>query len=137
MSVEATVKVISGRTLPSYPVILCFATGTNLPEACIPMKRDPDPEIGKPFNGHFAQIFGDALKKNPAIHDGAIVFLRSAASSEYALAKWSCRLAPSRSSSAAEPNRGSAYNSAASMALEANVDEVFLITPDQVERFVS
>lgn len=135
MSNEAIVNVISCSILPSYPIILCFCTGASLPESCIPMSREPTPKTGHPFNEHFTKIFDDALNTNSTIHDGAIVFLRPSCSDEYVLAQWSCRIASFQTPTAAEPNRGSAYNSAASMALETDVDEVFLITPGLVERF--
>lgn len=121
---------------PHYPVILCLVTGRTLPEHCAEMPRLPAPPTGAPLDGHFAEYYAEEIAKNPALHDGAVIFSRYIAASDYHLSGWSYRLLSAHQPTKPETNRGSAYNSAISMSVVEHVDLVALVLESGVEIFV-
>ncbi len=120
-----------------YPLLILFYTGTGIPEDCIPMKRSPAAPIGFPFGEDFAARYAEAISLNESVHDGAVLFGRSKTSERYRCMGWSCRIASRFQPQDAEPNRGSAYNSAISISGLADIDCVFLLTAGGVESFIN
>lgn len=86
------------------------------------MKRSPMPAIGSVFNQQFRTVLAEAFELNPSIHDGAIVFARARSSDDYLLTAWSMRIVSSAAPRDAEPNLGSAHNSALSLSVSSTID---------------
>lgn len=124
------------QKLPFYPVILCFTSSDGLPDYCFPMKRNPMVKTGINFSENFGTVLEEAISKNSAIHDGAIVFQKTASKNDYSLIAWSVRLAPPNSTGAEIDNRGSAYNSSLSMSVVPDIEIMVLIGTDTVSLFV-
>lgn len=116
-------------------LIVCFYTGLALPPRCAPMLRSPAPATGTPFDRTFPHTVARAHRENPAVRDGAIMAGRSRPTAGYALTGWSFRLFPEPLAVAAEPNRGSAYNSCLAMSGVAAVDFVYLLSGGGLFRF--
>jgi len=111
------------------PLLLCFLSGEDADACTEPMLRDPAPPIGTPFGDDFPDELMSALTANSAVHDGAILFRRSAVTAPYLIEGWSQRLmAPSPANHLGKPNRGSAYNSCLATSGQAGVDSVVLLT---------
>ncbi|MGQ3295249.1 MAG: hypothetical protein ACT6U0_23980 [Shinella sp.] len=88
----------------------------------MPMARQPMPDVGMRFSGNIASVFREAMRLNPSIHDGAVVFSRETEDHGYRLCAWSMRIVSARIPNAAEPNVGSAHNSALALSLAPGVD---------------
>lgn len=101
------------------------------------MGRSPMPPLGVVFDASFSDVLLQAHTLNPAIHDGAIMLLRGSASESYKIAGWSYRLTPPFSPEQAQPNRGSAYNSAFAMSKARGVDAVAIAAVGTIEMFVA
>lgn len=110
------------QPLPFHPLILVFSTGCISVEDCLPMAREPMPAVGTPFSDNIASAFESAVQLNPSIHDGAVIFSRYSNDREYQLCAWSMRIVSNRIPAYAEPNVGSAHNSALALSLAPNVD---------------
>lgn len=132
-------RALIEKQLPFYPVLLCFVSRLNIPNYCLEMKRSPAPPLDLPFDCSFADVIKQLYGMNNAIYDGAIILGRSDVErdSTYQVTGWSYRLVPPFAISEAQPNRGSAYNSALSMSLVDNVDGVSLISHDRLELFAA
>jgi hypothetical protein len=117
------------------PVIACFYTRSKLPPSCAPMLRVPEPDVGAVFNAGFPSILADALLRNPAVHDGAIMIGRAGRAMPYHITGWSYRLYPPEGPGGFEPNRGSAFNSCLAMSRVESVDRVYLKSKEKVIRF--
>jgi hypothetical protein len=116
-------------------LIVCLFTGRALPLHCAPMSRRPAPPTGMPFDNSFPEVFAEATKQNPAVHDGAVMVRRRTASEHYHIVGWSFRLFPEANVTEAEVNRGSAFNSAQAMSRVATIDAVYCISGKDVYRF--
>jgi hypothetical protein len=114
------------------PVIACLYTGLAVPSYCEPMPRTPEPATGTAFDINFSSVFRQALAANPAVHDGAILIGREKASDAYHVVGWSYRLFPPPGPAAAEPNRGSAFNSCLAMSNVEAIDRIYLASTDGV-----
>jgi hypothetical protein len=123
--------------LPFYPAFLAFYTGVALPGGCTPMPRDPYPEIGFSFTEDFRSHLEAAIALNHSVHDGVVIFGRQTPADTYICKGWSYRILAEGRGLHPERNRGSAYNSAIAFSNEHSVDLVALMTPGQVEFFVS
>lgn len=110
------------QPLPFHPLIMVFSTGGISAEDCLPMAREPMPAVGAPFSENFASVFEEAVRLNPSIHDGAVIFSRVSEDHEYRLCAWSMRIVSDRIPDHAEPNVGSAHNSALALSLAPGVD---------------
>ncbi|MBO9429594.1 hypothetical protein [Sulfitobacter sp. R18_1] len=121
---------------PFHPTILVFATGQLSDVDCIPMPRDPAPEIGQQFGKALVQDLEDALKVNSSIHDGAILFQRSRQDEVYYLSAWSMRIVSQHKPVFSEPNMGSAYNSTLALSMSTTVDACCILSPEKVVFFV-
>ena len=121
-NLKNTLLQIHQRRETSHPGILVFATGQVSDLDCIPMPREPMPEVGQRFGAAFVHDVDDALKVNPSIHDGAILFQRSQQDDCYHLSSWSMRIVSRHIPSFSEPNLGSAHNSTLSLSMAASVD---------------
>lgn len=110
----------------SLPIILCFYSGP-MPQFSTPMPRDPLPGGGSPFDEQFLHILTDALLRNEAVHDGAIMLGRSDSGGVYRVTGWSHRLHPPAANTMI-PNKGSAFNSCAAMSCVPGVDILYLIS---------
>jgi hypothetical protein len=121
---------------PFHPTILVFASDRISDADCIPMPRDPMPIVGQRFGADFAQDLEDALKVNPSIHDGAILFQRTQQHDDYYLSAWSMRIVSRHTPLFSEPNLGSAHNSTLSLSMETAVDACCILSPAKVVFFV-
>jgi hypothetical protein len=90
-----------------------------------------------PFDSTFADVFAEATRLNPAVHDGAVMVGRDSASGPYRIAGWSFRLFPQAEAVEELPNRGSAFNSAQAMSCVPTVDAVYWVSGRRVYRFIS
>ena len=113
---------------PIHPAILVFASGTISDVDCIPMPRDPAPEVGQRFGVAFINDLENALHINPSIHDGAIVFQRNEQDEEYYLSAWSMRIVSRHTPSSSMPNLGSAHNSTLSLSMAMAVDACCILS---------
>jgi hypothetical protein len=121
---------------PFHPAILVFASDRISDADCIPMPRDPVPEVGQRFGLDLIQDFEDALKVNPSIHDGAILFQRSHQDDDYYLSAWSMRIVSRHTPSFSEPNLGSAHNSTLSLSMSTAVDACCILSSAKIVFFV-
>jgi hypothetical protein len=87
------------------------------------------------FDEKFSLVFVQALVANPAIHDGAILIGRQGDRDTYRILGWSYRLLPPPGPTAAEANRGSAFNSCLAMSNVKTIDRIYLVSADGVFRF--
>jgi hypothetical protein len=115
-------------------VIVCLFTGSGLPSACAPMPRRPAPETGMPFDITFSDVFAEATRLNPAIHDGAVMVGRRRVAEPYKIVGWSFRLFPSAEIQG-PANRGSAFNSAQAMSRVPTIDAVYWVSGRDIYRF--
>lgn len=116
---------------PFHPAILVFASGRISEVDCIPMPRDPAPEVGQRFGVTLIKDLENALNINPSIHDGAIVFQRDPQDEEYYLSAWSMRIVSRHTPSSSMPNLGSAHNSTLSLSLATVVDACCVLSKDK------
>jgi hypothetical protein len=100
------------------------------------MPRSPNPPTGAPLDDDFGRYCAAEIARAPALHDGAIILSRCTAESAYRISGWSYRLLSPHQPTRAEPNRGSAYNSAMSMSLVEHVDLVALVLELGIEVYV-
>jgi hypothetical protein len=126
-------RALAGSGGVSFPIMLCFYSG-SMPPFSTPMPRDPLPANGSPFDEKFSDVLADALLRNAAVHDGAIMLGRSSPSEGYKVAGWSHRLHPPAVNTTV-PNRGSAFNSCAAMSCVPGVDVIYLISRDGIFTF--
>ena len=104
--------------------IIVFYTGQNIPEFSTEMIRDPLPNRGQVVDEGFVFALQQAIKINPAIHDGAIMCGRIACGDGYKITGWSYRLHPPSYKENLVPNKGSAFNSGLAMSFVRSVDRV-------------
>ncbi len=100
------------------------------------MPRDPMPEVGQRFGLTLIQDLEQALKVNPSIHDGAILFQRSQKEDDYFLAAWSMRIVSQHKPLFSEPNMGSAHNSTLSLSMATAVDACCILSTTKAVFFV-
>lgn len=127
-------REISESGASSSPLLLCFCAGGSLPEYCAPMPRDPAPQTGQIFDSGFRHVLSEAIMLNPEVHDGAIVFLRSA-SGRYHVAGWSFRLFPPEPRAPRPSNRGAAFNSCLAMSQVGRVEVIYVLSHGEVHSF--
>ena len=123
------------RSLPFHPLILVFSTGSLSVQDCLPMARDPMPDIGVTFSLDLISILEEAVRSNPSIHDGAIIFSRETETAEYRLSAWSMRIVSNRIPNHFEPNVGSAHNSALALSLAPTVELCAIFSNDGLSIF--
>jgi len=116
-------------------MIVCFFTGVDLPSHCAPMARQPAGDTGIAFDSGFPAVFRKTIKRNPAIHDGAVMVGRDRIGEAYKIAGWSFRLFPENGVASAPANRGSAFNSALAMSWTSTIDAVYWISGRSIYRF--
>jgi hypothetical protein len=134
-TVSLLLKFAQERPL-HYPVLLCLVTGLKIPLYCVPMPRYPVPPEGALFDEQFGRYYKEKVAETPALHDGAVILSRASIAESYAVSGWSYRLVSPQTPTDAEPNRGSAYNSALSMSVVEGVDLVALVLSSGVEVYV-
>ena len=130
-----TLNSLHYMELPFHPVILVFATGQVSEEECLPMRRNPMPKVGTPFDSNLLEVLAEAVALNPSIHDGAIIFDRKNESESYTLSAWSMRIVSKHAPHFAEPNLGAAYNSALSLSMARSIDMCCIIAPNRMTFF--
>lgn len=118
-------------------MMLCLFTGSNLPDCCAAMSRDPRPDTGSIFGKDFLDVYARAIAQNAAVHDGAIMVGRRGETEPYRLEGWSYRLFPPDTAQTIEPNRGSAFNSCLEMSKMARVDATYLVSENRLLRFIT
>ncbi len=116
------------QSLPFHPLILVFSTGPISADDCVPMAREPVPSVGSPFSERLTLVIEDAVRLNPSIHDGAIIFSRDLKRDEYRLSAWSMRITSTNVPDHVEPNVGSAHNSALALSLSSSIDLCAIIS---------
>lgn len=136
-NMKQTLLQIHQSRKPFHPVILVFATGRVSELDCIPMPREPIPEVGQRFSATFAHDYEDALEVNPSIHDGAILFQRRLQDESYHLSAWSMRIVSRHTPLSSEPNLGSAHNSTLSLSMAAAVDACCILSQTKAVFFVN
>lgn len=127
-----TLAMGSGGT---SPIIVCFYTASGLLQFSDSMPRSPEPACGMFFGSDFSARWSEALRCNPAIHDGAVLVRRTTPDERYRIVGWSQRLFPPHWEGVASPNRGSAFNSCLAMSAVDAVDAVYLVARREVHRF--
>lgn len=115
-------------------LIACIYADTALPDYCEQMPRAPLPQVGEALTPQFADTFEAALKVNPSVHDGAVMFQRGEDGGAY-LTAWSFRLFPPSMLSCGIVNRGSAFNSCLAMSVVPTVERLYLISGAAVTAF--
>lgn len=127
------------RSLPDLqlPLLLCLFTGSERPDFCSPMPRDPSPSTGANFDSNFIDRYIEAIVQNPSIHDGAILIGRQTYQANYHVEGWSIRLHPPAYELMGVPNRGSAFNSCLAMSCVPRVDAMYLVSARRLFRFIS
>lgn len=123
------------QSLPFHPLIMVFSTGSLAAQDCLPMARDPMPDIGFKFSGDLVPFLEKAVHLNPSIHDGALIFSREAKTAEYRLSAWSMRIVSNRIPNYVQPNVGSAHNSALALSLAPTVELCAIISSDGLAVF--
>jgi hypothetical protein len=133
-SIDEILLWVASKDTAEATVIVCLFTGCKLPAGCAPMSRHPAPKAGMRFDMTFADVFADATRLNPAIHDGAVMVGRRFATEAYKIMGWSFRLFPNERVDGL-PNRGSAFNSAQAMSRVPTIDAVYWVSGKEVYRF--
>ena len=95
------------------------------------------PEVGAPFDETLVQVLTAAVRRNPSVHDGAVIFQRANKNAQYRLSTWSMRIVSRHEPHAPEPNLGSAYNSVLSLSMAQNIDMCCTIAPGRTIIFES
>lgn len=128
-------KTLDRALISPAPIIVCLYTGETLPDCCAPMPRAPLPAIGIPLLHGFHEEWREAIRRNSAIHDGAVMCGRVATDVPYVISGWSFRLFAGEVANA-PPNRGSAFNSCLAMSTVPTVDRLYLATSTAITKFV-
>ena len=116
-------------------LIACLFRGSSTPPHCEAMLRDPLPDRGCTLGPGFADAVLQALRVNPAVHDGAMMLRLLPQTGRYVLCGWSYRLFPPSGARTSIVNRGSAFNSCISMSLVERVDCLYLVSNGSVTKF--
>ncbi|HEX8167113.1 MAG TPA: hypothetical protein VF601_15185 [Beijerinckiaceae bacterium] len=127
-------KTIATARANSETFVACLYTGEQLPRACAPMPRDPEPVIGLLLES-LLDTLEAVMGENPSVHDGAIMVGRLDPSSAYRITGWSYRLFPRAHPGIAVVNRGSAFHSCLAMSYVERVDAAYLVSHGRVYRF--
>lgn len=135
-NLKETLLQIHKSGQPFHPVILVFATGGVSEWDCIPMPREPMPEVGQRFGAAFVNDLEDAIRVNPSIHDGAVLFQRSQKVDNYRISAWSIRIVSRHTPMFAAPNLGSAHNSALSLSMAKSVDACCILSLSKAVLFL-
>lgn len=133
---KQTLLRIHQRGEPFQTAILVFASDLISDADCIPMPRDPMPEVGQRFGMTLIKDLEDALEVNPSVHDGAILFQKSPKENDYFLSAWSMRIVSRHTPLLSQPNLGSAYNSTLSLSMATAVDACCILSTAKAVFFV-
>lgn len=131
----ATLRETRREPIPFHPLILVFSTGKVSTNECVPMPRAPMPPTGAAFSNELPTLLREAVRLNPSVHDGAVIFSRESAHDEYRLASWSMRIVSKTELQDAVPNLGSAHNSALALSLSSEVDICCLLSERNIAVF--
>lgn len=131
----ATLRETRDEPIPFHPLILVFSTGKVSTDECVPMPRVPMPPIGAVFSKELPSLLREAVRINPSVHDGALIFSRRNAHDEYRLASWSMRIVSRTEMQDAVPNLGSAHNSALALSLSSEVDICCILSKGNIALF--
>lgn len=105
---DEVIKLFKDNRLKHLVIIILFK-GKRTPKCCTPMPRHPNPKINIPINNNLVEIYFSAIKKNPAIEDGAILIQANNGIS--ILRGFSYRIYPPPLNVPRLKNMGSGYNS--------------------------
>ncbi|MEK7190077.1 MAG: hypothetical protein AAB666_03835 [Patescibacteria group bacterium] len=102
------IKLSKDKKLKHLIIIILFK-GKMIPKYCTPMPRNPNPKINILLNNDLTKIYFSAIKKNPAIEDGAVLI--QAENGALILRGFSYRIYPPPLNVSRLKNMGSGYNS--------------------------
>ncbi len=117
-----------------HVTIVAIFNSESLPPYCAHMPLSPEPEVNIELSSNFMELWRDAFKVNPGIHDGAILIQNSNGS--YFIKSWANRLYPPQSDKKGQTNKGSGYHSSLNFSMLNEVECVYLIKPYSVYKFV-
>lgn len=118
-----------------HTIIVVLFKGKRLPKYCAPMMRRPIPKINIPLNNNLSKIYFSAVKKNPAIKDGAILIQLD--HDTPILRGFSYRLFPPPLKTRRLVNTGSGYNSSLDFSSVKRVICVYFINRNGVKKFTN
>ena len=106
-----------------------------IPQYCTPMLRHPNPKINIPINNNLVEIYFSAIKKNPAIEDGAILIQTD--NGVPILRGFSYRIYPPPLNVQRLKNMGSGYNSSLDFSGIERVVCVYFINKHGVKKIIN
>lgn len=120
-----------------HVIIIVLFKGKKLPKFCVPMLRKPNPKFNVPLNknNNLSKIYFSALKKNPAIEDGAILI--QVKGDIPILRGFSYRLFPPPLKVTRAKNKGSGYNTSLDFSFVKRVECVYFLHKGGVIKFVN
>ena len=143
VDMEERFRSVAGFLLPAYawdpgfPLLVCLYSGSRLPRFVEPMPREPEVEVGGVLDATFALTYREALRRNPELHDGAVLARRDGpAGDAYSVSGWSYRLFPPALGTLASANRGSAFHSCRAMSALQEVDAMILFARSERSIFI-
>jgi len=125
------IKLFKSNELENSLIVVLFE-GNNFPEYCEPMPIEPNPDINIPIND-FMKIYLDAIKTNPAIHDGAVMVQID---EEPIIRGWCYRLYPPSFYTLKRKNKGSGYNSSLQYSGVDRVNVVYFTNKIEAVKFI-
>jgi len=128
------IKLFKDNRLKHLIIIILFK-GKRMPKYCTPMPRHPHPKINISLNNNLVEIYFSAIKKNPAIEDGAILIQEN--KGIQILRGFSFRIYPPPLDVPRLKNMGSGYNSSLDFSGIKQVVCVYFINKHGVKKFIN
>ena len=128
------IKLFKDNRLKHLIIIILFK-GKRMPKYCTPMPRHPHPKINISLNNNLVEIYFSAIKKNPAVEDGAILI--QVDNGILMLRGSSYRIYPPPLNIPRLKNMGSGYNSSLDFSGIKGVICVYYINKDEVKKFIN
>ncbi len=132
--IDSEMKKIFKNSQFQHSLIVVLFEEEDLPKYCIPMPRNPEPEINILLNEDFSKIYFSTLKKNPSIEDGAILIQIDC--TPPILRGFSYRVFPPHSNLPRKKNLGSGYNSSLDFSNVSRVKCVYFANTTGVKKFI-
>ena len=128
------IKLFKDSRLQHLIIVVLFKD-KMIPKYCAPMLRRPNPKINIPINTNLVEIYFSAIKKNPAIEDGAILI--QADNGVPILRGFSYRIYPPPLNVQRLKNMGSGYNSSLDFSGIERVVCVYFINKHGVKKIIN